>query len=79
METKKTVEEILAIATKANGTDSRLKRLNSLNDLNIRLKAWLTALHARKKGPSLMEMGLIVEDIEKMLEVSRSMTKGNSS
>ena len=68
METEKTVEEILAVAAKVNGIDSRCERQNRLNALNIRLEAWLSALHARKEGPSLMEMGLIVEDIENRLE-----------
>ena len=68
METENTVEDILAVAAKVNGTDSRLERQNRLNALNIRLEAWLSALHARHKGPSLREMDLIVEDIENKLE-----------
>ena len=68
METDKTVEEILVVAAKVNGPDSRRDRLNSLNKLNLRLKAWHSALSARSKGPSLREMGLIVEDIENRLE-----------
>ena len=76
METETTVEEILAVAAKVNGTDSRLKRQNRLNALNIRLEHWLTALRMRSKGPSLMEMGLIVEDIENMLESIKKQDQG---
>ena len=68
METEKTVEEILAVASKLDGIDSRLDRLNCLNALKVRLSVWLSVLHARKEGPSLMEMDLIVKDIENKLE-----------
>ena len=47
METEKTVEEILAVASKVNGTDSRCERLNRLNALKIRLEEWLSALSNR--------------------------------
>ena len=66
--TEKTVEEILAVASKVNGIDSRRERQNRLNELKIRLEDWLSALSNRSKGPSLREMGLIVEDIENRLE-----------
>ena len=68
METEKTVEEILAVAAKVNVTDSRLERQNRLNSLKVRLEEWLSVLYARSNGPSLREMGLIVEDIENRLE-----------
>ena len=68
METEKTVEEILAVASKVDGTDSRGELHNRLNALQLRLEEWLSTLHARNKGPSLMEMGLIVKDIENRLE-----------
>ena len=69
METEKTVEEIFVVASKVDGTDStRLDRLNCLNALKVRLSSWLSVLHARKEGPSLMEMDLIVKDIEDRLE-----------
>ena len=68
METEKTVEEILAVAAKVNGTDPRLERQNRLNALKIRLEEWLSVLHARREGPSLMEMDLIVKEIENKLE-----------
>ena len=68
MKTEKTVEEILAVESKVNGIDSRCVRQNLLKALNVRLETLLSALHARKEGPSLMEMGLIVEDIENRLE-----------
>ena len=70
------VEEILGVAAKVNGTDSRLKRQNSLNALNDRLGAWLSVLHARKEGPSLVEMGLIVRDIEDKLESIKKQDQG---
>ena len=68
METETTVDDILAVAAKVNGPDSRLERQNRLNALKIRLEEWLSALQARNKGPSLREMDLIVEDIENKLE-----------
>ena len=68
METEKSVEEILAVAAKVNGPDSRCERQNRLNALKVRLEDWLSALSYRSKGPSLREMGLIVEDIENRLE-----------
>ena len=68
METEKTVEEILAVAAKVNGPEPRNDRRNRLNDLKIRLEAWLSALDARHKGPSLREIDLIVKDIENKLE-----------
>jgi hypothetical protein len=69
LETEKTVEEIFAVAAKLDGTDSTsLDRLNCLNALKVRLSSWLSVLHARKEGPSLMEMDLIVKDIENKLE-----------
>ena len=60
METEKTVEEIFVIASKLDGTDSTsLDRLKCLNALKVRgLSSWLSVLHARKEGPSLMEMDL---------------------
>ena len=64
--TEKTVKEILADAAKAHLTESQ--RQTRLNDLKIRLEDWLSALQARNKGPSLMEMGLIFKDIETQLE-----------
>ena len=76
METEKTVEEILAVESKVNGIDSRLKRQNRLNALNIRLEALLSALHARGEGLSLMEMDLIVEDIENRLESIKKEDQG---
>ena len=63
-----TVVKILAGASKVNGIASRSERQNRLNELKIRLEEWLSAFSARSEGPSLMEMGLIVEDIENMLE-----------
>ena len=68
METENTVEDILAVAAKVNGTDSRLERQNRLNALKDRLEEWLSALRYRSEGPSLREMDLIVEDIENKLE-----------
>ena len=68
METEKSVEEILAVAAKVNGTGPRLDRRNRLNELKIRLDAWIDALDARHKGPSLREMDLIVGEIENKLE-----------
>ena len=69
METEKTVEEIFVIASKLDGTDSTsLDRLKCLNALKVRLSLWLSVLHARKEGPSLMEMDLIVKDIDNKLE-----------
>ena len=68
LETEKTVEEILADASKVDGTDLRLYYLNCLNALKVRLSVWLSVLHARKEGPSFMEMDLIVKDIENKLE-----------
>ena len=76
MGTEKTVEEILAVAAKVNETGSRLKRQNRLNALNTRLGAWLAVLHARNKGPSLIEMGLIVKDIEDKLESIKKQDQG---
>ena len=76
METKKTVEEILAAAAKVNGPDSRLERLQRLNTLKIRLDAWIDALSHRHKGPSLREMDLIVEDIENKLESIKEYDQG---
>ena len=76
METEKTVGEILAVASKVNGIDSRRERQNRLNALKIRLEEWLSALSARSKGPSLREMGLIVEDIENMLESIKMWDQG---
>ena len=74
--TEKTVEEILAVAAKVNEPDSRLERQNRLKELKIRLEAWLSALEARHKGPSLREMGLIVEDIENKLESIKEYDQG---
>ena len=68
METEKAVEEILADAAKVDGTEPRLERQNSLKALKARLKEWLSVLHARGEGPSLMEMDLIVKEIEYKLE-----------
>ena len=68
LEIEKTVIEILAVAAHVNGTDPRLERQNRLNALSIRLEEWLSTLHARREGPSLMEMDLIVKDIENKLE-----------
>ena len=79
METEKTVEEILAVESKVNGTEPRLERQNRLNALNIRLKAWLSALGTRNKGPSLREMDLIVEDIENKLESIKKQDQGYRS
>ena len=76
METEKSAEEILAVAAKVNGTEKRLERQNGLNGLNIRLEEWLSAFSYRKKGPSLREMGLIVEDIEKKLESIKKQDQG---
>ena len=76
METEKTVEEILAVAAKVNGTDSRLERQNCLNALKVRLEEWLSALSYRSKGPSLREMVLIVEDIENRLESIKEWDQG---
>ena len=68
METEETVEDILAVAAKVDGTESRLERQNRLLALKVRLEEWLSVLSYRKKGPSLREMGLIVEDIENKLD-----------
>ena len=76
METEKTVEEILAVAAKVNGPEPRNDRRNCLNALKDRLKEWLSALDARHKGPSLREMGLIVEDIENKLESIKEQDQG---
>ena len=77
METEKTVEEILAVATKVDGRESRLERQNRLNELKIRLEYWLSALRNRREGPpSLREMGLIVEDIENELESIKKQDQG---
>ena len=76
METEKSVEEILAVAAKVNGTEPRLDRRNRLNELKIRLGEWLSALDARHKGPSLREMDLIVEDIENKLESIKEYDQG---
>ena len=74
METEKSVEEILAVAAKVNGTEPRLDRRNRLNELKIRLGEWLSALDARHKGPSLREMDLI--DIENKLESIKEYDQG---
>ena len=77
METEKTVEEILAVATKVDGRESRLERQNRLNELKIRLEYWLSALRNRREGPpSLREMGLIVEDMENELESIKKQDQG---
>ena len=76
METEKTVEKILAVAAKVNGTDLRLERQNRLNSLKVRLEVWLSVLYARREGPSLMEMGLIVKDIENRLESIKKWGQG---
>ena len=72
----KSVEEILAVAAKLNGTEKRLERQNGLNGLNIRLEEWLSALSYGKNGPSLREMDLIVKDIENMLESIKKQDQG---
>ena len=76
METEKTVEELLAVAAEVDGMESRLERRNRLNDLKIRLEAWLSALDARHKGPSLREIDLIVEEIENKLESIKEQDQG---
>ena len=77
METEKTVEEILAVATKVDGRESRLERQNRLNELKIRLEYWLSALRNRREGPpSLREMGLILEDMENELESIKKQDQG---
>ena len=79
METEKTVEEIFVVASKVDGTDStRLDRLNCLKALKVRLSSWLSVLHARKEGPSLMEMDLIVKDIEDRLESIKKDSRARS-
>ena len=76
METEKTVEEILAVAAKVDGMESRAERHIRLNELKIRLDAWIDALSYRHEGPSLREMGLIVEDIENKLESIKEYDQG---
>jgi len=54
---------LLKRAEESNGHDRRLGNLNKLNDLQQRLRHWMTILQKRGQGPSGMELAVILDDL----------------
>ena len=47
----------------SNGDERRLGNLNTLNALCVRLDSWMSILKDRQRGPSGMELAMILDDL----------------